>query len=189
MAVFLLCAAAIIAQLPGDDGPCGTAAECHVIQTLFWEACGPDNNGTIQRVVQHTGTGYIARTTSNNVTIAALLQQHVESMRLRVNEGRPMDTWDPLYASIFNHTANLTIQVANLTSGDGAPVGVHVTESGATPCATAIAHEHSAVVDGFIARGMKEMMEGHNAPKACPFAKLGAGLRMPAGHATARVSL
>ena len=180
--MLLLCIPEVLAQLPGDDGPCGSAAECHVIQTLFFEACGPNNNGTIQRRVQKTLSGYVAQTTSKNATVGMLLQEHVESMRKRVSEARPMDTWDPLYASIFNHTAELTIQVTNLTNGDGKTSGVQVVESGATSCAVAIAHEHSHVVDGFIARGMREMMDGHDAPKACPFARLSAGLRMPTGH-------
>merc|ERR1712216_463742 len=167
---------AVPAQLPGDDGPCGSAAECKIIRGLFWEACGAEHQGVIQRTVHKVADGYVAHTTSSNATIANMLQAHVEAMRRRVHERRPLNTWDPLYAAIFNHSSDIQIITSNLTNG------TMVQERGSTACAIAITHAHAGVVDGFIANSMREMMTEHKAPTACPFAGRSASA-MPNGHA------
>ena len=167
------------AQLPGDDGPCGTAAECHVIQSLFWEACGSEHKGTLRRNVTLTQKGYVARTTSANATIAALLKSHVASMQQRVHTKRPLNTWDPLYAAIFNHSQDIAISATNLTDG------VEVAETGKTECATAITHAHAGVVTDFVKEAMMAMMTEHKVPPACPYSRGGVASRMPRppGHA------
>ena len=73
----LLLAAALLgganSTLPGDDGPCGDADECRVIKALFFEACG--SAAQIDRDVNKTATGYVARTASKNATVASLIQE------------------------------------------------------------------------------------------------------------------
>ena len=151
--------------LPGDDGPCGTHAECVIIQSLFNEACGPDRS-VINRTVALTEHGYIASTTSKNATVAGWLQVHVEAMRLRVLQMRPMNTWDGFYASIFNHSTDIHIDAMNVSRG------VVVNETGATPCAIDLLHEHAGEVSRFVTRGMAEMAgPAHAVPKSCPFSR------------------
>ena len=129
-------------------------------------------------MVNLTKDGYVAKTTSANKTIVGLLQSHVESMRLRVHESRPLNTWDPLYAAVFNHSSEISVATTNLTDG------VLVKETASTSCAIAVTHSHSGVVTNFTVMGMREMMTTHNMPKACPFAGRDHGtLRMPASHA------
>ena len=188
--------------LPGDSGPCGSHEECMVIMALFAE-CGPDRTA-IQRHVQLTARGYTAVTTSPNTTVSRLLQQHVESMRQRVQSGqppvrltdqqstnnahlqriyfshsnwltrlavraragRPINTWDPFYAAVFNASARQEIElsVRNVSGG------VAVNETGKTPCAEAVLHEHAGEVDRFVSRGMPEMGgPAHPVPKGCPW--------------------
>ena len=82
-ALLLVALAAVARASPSDsESPCGTAEECVVIQTLFFQACGPDNK-QVNRSVNLTAGGYEATTTSPNKTVVALLQTHVESMRQR----------------------------------------------------------------------------------------------------------
>lgn len=166
--------------LPGDDGPCGTHDECLVIFHLFSE-CGPDRKGVINRNVQLTDEGYTARTTSDNATVAALLQSHVEHMRVRVRDHRPMNTWDPLFAALFNASTRgeLDVVTKNLTDG------VFVNETGRTPCSVAVLQEHSGEVSKFVTRGIAEMRgPAHPVPAMCPWAgtrTLGA-TEKPVGH-------
>lgn len=150
--------------LPGDAGPCGTHAECEVIFALF-QNCGPHRK-VIQRMVNETETGYIAHTTSANATVAALLQTHVEHMRLRVKDGNPINTWDPFFAAIFNASArgNILMSSKNVTDG------VVVTETGRSPCAVAVLREHADEVSRFVTRGMAEMAgPAHQVPSQCPW--------------------
>jgi hypothetical protein len=113
-------------------------------------------------VVNLTKDGYVAKTTSANKTIVGLLQ----------------NTWDPLYAAVFNHSSEISVATTNLTDG------VLVKETASTSCAIAVTHSHSGVVTNFTVMGMREMMTTHNMPKACPFAGRDHGtLRMPASHA------
>jgi hypothetical protein len=162
-AVLLLLATDVSGLLNDSESPCGTHEECVVIQTLFFQACGPDHK-QVNRTVNLTTSGYEATTTSPNKTVALLLQRHVESMRRRLVENRPINNWDPLYAAIFSHSENLSVHVTNLTDG------VHVIESGSTDCATSIAQAHAGVVDLFTTEGMTEMQRAHQVPAACPFA-------------------
>ena len=150
--------------LPGDTGPCGSHEECMVIMALFAE-CGP-NRTTIQRQVQLTTSGYTAVTTSSNSTVSRLLQQHVESMRQRVLAGNPINTWDPFYAAVFNASARQEIEISVRNVSGGVAVG----ESGRTPCAEALLHEHAGEVGRFVSRGMPEMGgPAHPVPEGCPW--------------------
>jgi hypothetical protein len=135
-----------------------------VIFALFAQS-GP-NRAVIRRHVNLSASGYSATTTSANATVAALLQTHVESMRRRVRDGRPMNTWDPFYAAIFNASARgeLTMATRNISGG------VAVSEVGGSPCAAAVLHEHAAEVSRFVSIGMPEMAgPAHPVPAACPW--------------------
>ena len=150
-------------QLPGDDGPCGTHKECVIIDALFLQACGP-NHSVINRNVTLSEQGYTALTTSENLTVAAWLQEHAESMRMRVLQKRPINTWDGFYASIFNNSEDIHIATRNISTG------VVVTETGTSSCARDLLHEHAAEVSRFVTRGMPEMAgPAHPVPTSCPF--------------------
>jgi hypothetical protein len=86
-------------------------------------------------------------------------------MRLRMREMRPISTWDPFYATLFNNSQSLSISTENLTNG------VWVNETGRSACAVAILKEHSSEVTRFVNIGRQEM-EGpaHYVPKQCPYA-------------------
>jgi hypothetical protein len=85
-------------------------------------------------------------------------------MRLRVLHKRPMNTWDGFYASIFNNSEDIHIATKNISNG------VVVNETGATPCARDLLHEHAGEVSRFVTRGMAEMAgPAHAVPKSCPF--------------------
>lgn len=150
--------------LPGDAGPCGTHEECEVIMALFG-VMGP-NTSVVQRHVDATPSGYTATTSSANATVASWLKVHVESMRRRVVEGRPINTWDPFYAAIFNASARAKLTMAVRNTSDG----VSVTEVGKSPCAAALLAEHAAEVSRFVTRGMAEMSgPAHPVPAECPW--------------------
>lgn len=74
-----------------------------------------------------------------------------------------MNTWDPLFAALFNNTKNITIKVTNVTGG------VFVSESATLACPRAIAVVHSGVVDRFVSIGIAEMQgPAHPVPPMCP---------------------
>ena len=58
-------------------------------------------------------------------------------MRRRVEQSRPMNTWDPLYEAIFNNSKSITLLSKNLTNG------VIVEEMGANLCVTKLIQQHS----------------------------------------------
>eukprot|EP00039_Didymoeca_costata_P026229 m.15346 g.15346 ORF g.15346 m.15346 type:complete len:208 (-) comp5364_c0_seq2:103-726(-) len=143
----------------GGMAPCGTMAECRVIMDLFEAGAGEH---LVQRQVTLTENGYKSNTTSMNASIVNLLHTHVQSMEERVKTDNPINTRDPLFAALFEHTKDITLKV-NYTS-----YGVEVEETGANDCTTALLQEHAGVVSKFVTVGMEEMMEFHKVPTKCP---------------------
>merc|ERR1719231_1571755 len=87
------------------SGMCDDAAGCASIHALFAAASA----GQLRRTVEKTPKGYIATTTSKSAAVAARLHSHVEAMRRRVDEGRSINTWDPLVIEAPKHDLSLQL--------------------------------------------------------------------------------
>lgn len=127
-----------------------------------------DNHDKFERQVELVKDGVHAETwvkdsdsidEEERAKLAEWLQRHVAQMAL---QQYPVRSWDPLFAAIHNHGEDITLD------WDPTEYGVSVTHSGATPCAAALAVEHSAVVSGFVDRGREEASQRHSVPLPCP---------------------
>eukprot|EP00873_Tetraselmis_striata_P024215 jgi/Tetstr1/444479/TSEL_032360.t1 len=120
-----------------------------------------DNREAISRQVDNTPSGVNTHTYSDDPQVAAWIKEHVAAMKARVENGEPIRRRDPLFAAVFDHAAELTMDVEYLDNG------VKVAQTGSTACATALVHAHAEVVTGFIERGRYEMMANHEVPTEC----------------------
>ncbi len=112
------------------------------------------NNDKIRRVVQDIGGGILSQTTSSDARLAGLIRTHVEAMRTRIENNRPIRHGDQLFAEIFEHHAAITIKAVEL------PDGVEVTETSADPQVQLLIRQHARrAVSEFIASGMQRAMQ------------------------------
>jgi uncharacterized protein len=109
----------------------------------------------IRRTVTQIPGGVKATTESDNPAVVAQLREHVQSMSLRLKEGRPIHARDPLFAAIFENAEKIKVHTENT------PKGITVTETSADPEVVALVRRHAEVVSLFIANGMQEMMRNH----------------------------
>lgn len=104
----------------------------------------------IERRVEDLSNGVETWTTSEDPEVAALIRQHVRQMKARLESGRPMRQWDPLFAALFEHADAIEMTIEDI------PGGVRVVETSEdAEVATLIRqHAHRAVSE-FVERGME----------------------------------
>ena len=96
-----------------------------------------------------------ATTESDDPAVVAQLREHVQAMYARLQEGRPINTRDPLFAALFENADKIQMQMENT------PKGITVTETSADPKVVALVRRHAEVVSLFVANGMHETMRSH----------------------------
>ena len=109
-----------------------------------------DSHTKFEREVQHTESGYISRTTSNDPNAVQLIQSHVKQMEERLNKGMMVRGWDPAYVEFVKHYDDIEIKVQNIENG------VEVVAVGATEDAKKVARNHASIVSKFVELGWKE---------------------------------
>ena len=127
-----------------------------VIHRLF------ENHLLIDREVTHNDDGTIqTKTTSNDPSVAALLQTHVQMMHSRLKDHRIIRQCDPFFVELFDHYDEYSGLTTNVTDG------VNVLLSASTACGQALIEGHTNVVTKFVETGMAEAMNMHAAPQVC----------------------
>ena len=109
----------------------------------------------IRRTVTRIPGGVRATTESDDAAVAAQLRDHVQSMYARLQEGRPINTRDPLFAALFENADKIKVEMENT------PKGITVTETSGDPAVVSLIRRHADVVTLFIENGMPEMMRSH----------------------------
>jgi hypothetical protein len=116
-----------------------------------------DRHAAIQRSVTLTATGYSAITESEDPVIAGTLRAHVDQMRARLEAGLGVRQWDPAYAEMSRHYADLDLKVEPTAKG------LRVVMTGRTPAAVKVAQNHAQIVSKFAAHGWAEHDVSHPA--------------------------
>lgn len=132
------------------------------IQELF------DNIDSITRQVNeivdeetNEVVGIESTTTSSDIEVAANIQKHVAQMKEIKESGGMVRRWDPLFYKVFEEGNHISFDVDNVHDG------VHVKQTGDTPCAAALVQAHASVVSKFVAHGRAEAKKEHEVPDAC----------------------
>lgn len=131
----------------------GTVAyDRDVFQTLL------GNHELIRREFHEIPTGIESTTESDNAEVAALIQDHVAAMKVRVEHGRAIRVWDPMFREIFANADKIRFEFENT------PKGVKVRETSDDPYVARLIQAHAKVVSGFVARGGAESQLAHEPP-------------------------
>lgn len=138
----------------GQAGQADHQADMQLFHQLF------DHRQEITRQVVLRNDGVETVTESENADVRALLQKHVASMLMRVEQARPIHQRDPLFREIFRHADKIEARY-ELT-----PKGVRVVETSSDPYVVKLIQAHADVVSAFIANGHSEMMKNHPVPQA-----------------------
>lgn len=112
----------------------------------------------IRRTVTEVEGGVEARTESDDPRVAGLLKDHVMAMKGRIETGRRLRQWDPLYVAVFDQAEKIRLTVTPTEKG------VVVRETSEDPGVAALIRAHAGVVSAFAARGFDESAEAHAVP-------------------------
>lgn len=117
-----------------------------------------DHRTAIRREVNMLPDGVETTTESDDPAVAQRIRDHVQSMRRRMEERRPIHQRDPLFAAIFASADQITMEVTPT------PKGVRVIERSSSPRVVRLIQAHADVVSLFLERGHAEMRRDHPVP-------------------------
>lgn len=117
------------------------------------------NRDSIDRKVKKLKDGIETLTESDDPKVASVIQNHVESMYKRVENGNPIHMRDPLFAAIFSNASKISMKVEQTKKG------VRVIETSIDPHVVKLIQAHADVLDLFIANGHAEVQKNHAVPK------------------------
>lgn len=107
-----------------------------------------DRHRDIRRSVTDIPGGIEATTVSDVPEVTRLLRQHVEQMKQRLEEGRLLRGFDPLFREIFRHHDKIRLEVTQV------PGGVSVRETADDPAVVALIRQHAhRAVSEFVQQG------------------------------------
>jgi hypothetical protein len=111
------------------------------------------DHNQIRRQVDDIAGGIRSRTTSSDPQLAEQIRTHVGAMRARIEDNRPIRHGDPLFREIFEHHAQVSIDIIDL------PDGVEVAETSTDPQVELLIRQHARrAVSEFVADGMTRAM-------------------------------
>jgi hypothetical protein len=125
------------------------------------------NRDQIERVVNDTSDGVITTTTSNDPVVAQWIVRHVQEMKGRLESGRPVRQWDPLFEAIFDNHDQIILDYEELRKNSGDCDGFRVEEySVDSQFSAALIQAHAAAVTGFLdpINGHTNMHSPHPVP-------------------------
>jgi hypothetical protein len=112
------------------------------------------DHAAIERRVVDVPGGVETWTESADPAVAARIRTHVREMAARLDDGRPMRRWDPLFAELFAHADAVTLEI------EDTPRGVRVVETSRDPQVALLIRQHARRgVSEFVERGMDRMHE------------------------------
>ncbi|MCA9095362.1 MAG: hypothetical protein KDA68_17910 [Planctomycetaceae bacterium] len=136
---------------PGQSDPTMQVDQA-TIRTLL------SNRNQIRRQVKLLPNGVETITETDNPQLRAVLVQHVLSMKLRVEQTRPIHLRDALFAALFRNANKIAMRVAPTSKG------VHVIETSNDPLTVKLIQAHASVVSLFIKNGPIEVRKNHLVP-------------------------
>ena len=138
---------------PVSEAEPGTAQyDKDVFETLL------GNHELIRREVKQLPNGIEASTESDNAEVAALIQNHVRAMKVRLEKDARIRQWDPIFVAIFDNAGKIRMEIVET------PKGVRVQETSDDPWVAKLIQSHAVMVSGFVSRGSEESVLEHQAP-------------------------
>lgn len=116
-------------------------------------------HGDIERLVEELPTGVRTLTTTTNPELLPTLREHVAEMAAMIEGGGRIRNWDPLFATIFDHSEAIEIEIEEIENG------VAVIETSADPRVAALIRAHAYKVNEFVARGQEAYRESTPLPE------------------------
>ena len=161
LAVTLLLVQSVEAQRgPGFRGGRGPRGDAQFVADRDTFHFLLQNHKQIKRDVTLLKNGVETLTTSENEQIVSRLQEHVNAMYERVENGKPIRRRDPLFDAIFRHTDKIEMKLELV------PNGVRVVETSEDPFVVRLIQAHAAVVSRFVEHGFAEAHKNHAVPTA-----------------------
>lgn len=117
-----------------------------------------DDHAKIKRTVREIPGGIEATTESDDPAVAARLRDHVGAMKSRIEQGRRLRQWDPIYVAVFDEAEKITLEV------EATPRGVRVRETSGDERVAGLIRAHARVVSGFVEHGAEEAGREHPVP-------------------------
>ena len=112
------------------------------------------DHAAIERRVEDLPNGVETWTESGDPEVAARIREHVRQMSARLDEGRPIRRWDPLFAEIFEHADAIEMEIVDTERG------VRVVETSDDPAVVLLIQQHAhRAVSEFVERGMDRAHE------------------------------
>lgn len=121
-----------------------------------------DNRKSIKRTVKNLEDGILTVTESDDPEIAEWIQQHVASMKGRVEQQRPIHMRDPLFRAVFANAKAIEMKVETTKKG------VRVTETSKDPFVARLIQAHARIVSLFLENGFIEVSRNHTVPEEAP---------------------
>lgn len=113
----------------------------------------------IAREIKEVPNGIQTVTTSKDPAVAKKIVEHTYQMKERLESGRPIRMFDPLFQEIFKHHDKIEMKIEEIEGG------VRVTETSSDPKVAALIRQHAKVVSEFTAEGMSRMHELSELPE------------------------
>lgn len=113
----------------------------------------------IERTVKNLDDGVETVTESDNPEVAAKIQEHVQSMYGRIEQGRPIRMRDPLFREVFRNAGQIRMTLEKTKKG------IRVTETSEDPWAVRLIRAHAQVVSAFVKNGFAEARRNHSLPE------------------------
>jgi hypothetical protein len=146
------CVAPTAGSRVSDAEPGTVAYDRDVFQTLL------GNHELIRREFRDVEGGIESVTESDNAEVAALIQDHVAAMKVRIENGYRIRMWDPMFREIFDNADKIRMTFENTAKG------VKVREVSDDPYVARLIQAHAKVVSGFVERGSAESQLAHDPP-------------------------
>ena len=123
-----------------------------------------DNHQDVDRSVSKNADGSITTvTTSTRDEVGGWLQDHVATMKARLERGGTPRPWDPFFVALSDHHDEFDATISNVNN----PRGVKVDMRASTMCGQDLIDGHTAVVSKFVSTGRVEAQKSHDAPASC----------------------
>lgn len=133
-------------QSPGGPGPVvgerGMSDEEH---SAIFDLLG--GHEAIARMVEEVPGGVRTTTTTTKPELVETLRTHVRQMARRLEQGRPVRMWDPVFRGVFAHADEIKVATKDIAGG------IEVTETSTNPSVVTLIRAHAAKVSDFVARG------------------------------------
>lgn len=119
-----------------------------------------DKHDSIRRTWREIDGGIESVTESDDPAIAALIIDHAEAMKVRVEAGNRIRQWDPIFVAVFDAAAQGKLKMMVERTAKG----VRVQETSSDPKVTAVIRSHAGVVSAFVHNGFPESSKPHPVP-------------------------